>query len=85
MHSFLFFFLSACTFSSLDKPPQRDVILIVVDTLRADRVGIYGNTTNDTTPNIDNLARSGMMFWQGYAQSDGHCPLCFAVYGTLSF
>ena len=84
MHSFLFFFLPACTtFSSLDKPPQRDVILIVVDTLRADRVGIYGNTINDTTPSVDTLARSGMMFWQGYAQSGWTLPSFASLFTGL--
>lgn len=40
-----------------DKP---DVVLYVIDTLRADALGVYGSPT--ATPNIDGLARSGVRF-----------------------
>ena len=37
------------------------IILITVDTLRADRLGCYGYD-RDTSPNIDRFAKDGMMF-----------------------
>ena len=37
--------------------PERNVILIVVDTLRADRVNAYGGRERITTPNIDELEK----------------------------
>ncbi|HEX6463708.1 MAG TPA: sulfatase-like hydrolase/transferase, partial [Vicinamibacterales bacterium] len=41
------------------KPPATasSVLIVTIDTLRADRVGIYGSTV--ATPNIDRLAREG--------------------------
>ncbi len=41
--------------------PVDNVILISIDSLRADRVGCYGNT-HDTTPTLDRLARQGVRF-----------------------
>ncbi len=46
--------------------PPENVVLIVVDTLRADHVGVYG--ANIATPNIDDLAARGVTFRQAYAQ-----------------
>ncbi|MCY3003300.1 MAG: sulfatase [Planctomycetota bacterium] len=46
-----------------DAPPRagRTVVLISIDTLRADRLGIYGNSA-DVSPNIDALARDSVVF-----------------------
>jgi arylsulfatase A-like enzyme len=44
-------------------PGLPNVILITVDTLRADRLGAYGNATARTTA-IDGLARAGTVFTQ---------------------
>ncbi len=41
--------------------PPANVVLITVDTLRADRVGVYGAKTT-RTPNFDRLAAEGVMF-----------------------
>jgi len=40
--------------------PDRNVIIITIDTLRADRLGCYGSETVDT-PNIDALAERGVL------------------------
>jgi len=45
------------------KPPAapqaaRNLVLVTIDTLRADRLGTYGNATV-ATPNMDRLAREG--------------------------
>jgi len=42
-----------------------NVLLITVDTLRADRMGIYGHR-RPTSPRIDALARQGAVFEQAY-------------------
>ena len=55
-----------CT-ESVPSRPER-IILIVVDTLRADRVGAYGGAL--ATPHMDDLARSGQKFSQ--ARSSFH-------------
>ncbi len=45
-----------------------NVVFLVVDTLRADRLGIYGYE-RATSPNIDGLARYGIVFDRVVAQS----------------
>ncbi len=45
-----------------------NVLFILIDTLRADRVGAYGYA-RDTTPNLDRLAASGVRFSRHLAQS----------------
>ena len=47
------------SFINIRKP--RNVILISIDTCRADYLGCYGYEGN-TTPNIDNLAKEGVVF-----------------------
>ena len=44
-----------------DLEPPRGVILISIDTLRADRLGAYGYA-KETSPNFDRLAASGVLF-----------------------
>ena len=56
----------------MDRPlradtPPRSVILITIDTLRADRLGCYGNRTIPT-PAADQLARDGVVFRRALAQ-----------------
>src|SRR5262245_57688259 len=53
-------------------PPRvaPNVLIITIDTLRADRLGVYG-ATNVETPNMDRLAREGA--WA--PQSDAPVPL----------
>ena len=45
-------------------PP--DILLVTVDTLRADRVGAYGDTLAKT-PHMDSLAEEGALFRQAHA------------------
>ena len=49
-----------------DVPPANNVILISLDTLRADRLGVYGNRRN-LAPNLDGLARQGALFTQAWS------------------
>ncbi len=48
--------------------PPRVVVLITIDTLRADSVGFLGNTRG-TTPNLDRLAREGLVFERAHASN----------------
>jgi arylsulfatase A-like enzyme/Flp pilus assembly protein TadD len=50
--------LSSC---SRSRPAIRNVLLISIDTLRADHLGAYG-FPRPTTPNIDAVAREGVLF-----------------------
>jgi arylsulfatase A-like enzyme len=43
--------------------PNWNVVLLTLDTVRADALGVYGQPF-DTTPNIDRVAREGVLFEQ---------------------
>ena len=49
-------------------PPPRGVIVIMIDTLRADHVGAYGSTLG-LTPNLDDVAARGVVFEHAVAAS----------------
>jgi arylsulfatase A-like enzyme len=61
---------AACAQGTTTPPPSRTarhLLLITIDTLRADRLGAYGSTTV-ATPNLDRLAREGAMAMHASAQ-----------------
>ena len=59
-------------------PKAKRVILIVCDTLRADRLGCYGHTRG-TTPNLDAFAAKGCIYERAYAQSSMTMPSMAAL------
>src|SRR5262249_40171750 len=64
--------LAGCAPGSAPDPPP-NVLLIVVDTLRADRLGSYGNPRG-LTPFLDELAAKGLRFENAYAASSWTRP-----------
>lgn len=50
-----------------------DIVLVVVDSLRADHLGVYGNA-RPTSPNLDALAEAGGWFRRAYAHSGWTLP-----------
>jgi glucan phosphoethanolaminetransferase (alkaline phosphatase superfamily) len=56
---------SPTTVSDRDTPDY-NVVLISIDTLRADHLGVYGYDKN-TSPNIDALAKDSVLFKQSIA------------------
>jgi len=50
-----------------------DVLLVTIDTLRADHVSAYGYPV-PTTPNIDALAANGVLYRRAYAESSTTAP-----------
>lgn len=57
-----------------ENAPQRpDIVLITVDTLRADHLGAYGYPL-DTSPHFDALAAESLRFERAYAQAAETCP-----------
>lgn len=50
-----------------------NVVIFLIDTLRSDRIGAYGHTS-DTTPNLDALAADGVLFEQCYAPAPWTLP-----------
>jgi arylsulfatase A-like enzyme len=55
-----------------------DIVFITVDTTRADRMGFLGNT-HGLTPNLDLLARQGVVFERAYSQA----PLTPVSHATI--
>ena len=49
-------------------PKIKNVIIIILDALRADHLGVYGYHRN-TSPNIDRLAQDGIIFDQAIVQA----------------
>jgi arylsulfatase A-like enzyme/tetratricopeptide (TPR) repeat protein len=59
-------------------PQHPDVILITMDTTRADRLGCYGSD-GGASPALDGLARSGVLFRRAYS----HVPTTLAAHATI--
>ncbi len=63
---------SGCGLQSDDVKPRQsglaNVVLISVDTLRADHLGCYGYD-RDTSPELDQLSRNAVVFEHAYAQA----------------
>jgi arylsulfatase A-like enzyme len=66
-------------------PPEtrRNVLLITIETLRADHVGAYGYERN-TTPNLDRLARQGALFRTTSTQAPFTLPSITSVMTGLT-
>jgi choline-sulfatase len=62
--------LFACEKKITEQPSKRNVLLITMDTTRADHIGCYGYGSAQT-PNLDDLARSGTRFNAAFT----HVPL----------
>ena len=71
-------FAAGCSHPA-EVPRQRpNVLLVTIDTLRADHVGAYGET-GALTPTIDGLAKDGLRFEQTYA----HVPMTLPSHASL--
>jgi arylsulfatase A-like enzyme len=53
--------------------PKPNIVLIIIDTLRADKLGCYGSSV-EASPEIDELAREGLVFEKVIAQSSWTRP-----------
>ena len=70
--------------ASIGRAPN--VLLIVLDTVRADHLGLYGYD-RDTTPNLARLASRGVRFDRAHSAAPGRSPLtpaCSPVDGRAS-
>jgi choline-sulfatase len=65
-------------FSSCGRPPQPNIVLVTLDTTRADRFGFAGHTAA-RTPNFDALAAESWVFRQAMAPA----PLTLPAHATL--
>jgi len=69
---------AGCFSASEPPPPLRNVLLIVIDTLRADHVGAYG-ARRDTTPVLDRFAREGTRFDRAYSTAPWTVPAVASI------
>jgi len=63
---------SACG-PSASSPPPPSILLISIDTLRADHVGLYGYA-RDTTPFLDRFARQALVFEHAFSSAPWTLP-----------
>jgi arylsulfatase A-like enzyme len=72
--------LHACRAPEPVDPPQSkpNVLLITIETLRADHSAIYGYSRN-TTPNLDRVGQQGAVFMQAIAQAPFTLPSLASV------
>ena len=64
-------------------PSRPNVVLVIIDTLRADRLGCYGYG-RDTTPGLDSLAAEGMRWTRVQGQSSWTLPAVTTILTGLS-
>src|SRR2546425_3656536 len=69
-------FLAGSSLAGFAAPAN--IILITLDTTRADRMGFLGSKRG-LTPNLDAMARQGVVFTQAYS----HVPLTTASHTTI--
>jgi arylsulfatase A-like enzyme len=61
------------------QPSPPNILLILVDTLRADRLGTYGNTRG-LTPFLDQLASQGTLFEHAYSTTSWTSPAVASLF-----
>lgn len=64
------------------EPKQPDLILLLVDSLRADHVGCNGYP-KETTPVMDTLAKNGATFTQAYASASWTMPSVMSLFTSV--
>jgi arylsulfatase A-like enzyme len=67
---------------SRGNPPPRNVVLVVVDTLRADHLGVYGYS-RPTSPRMDRLAQQGILFREALSPTPWTLPALATIMTSL--
>ncbi len=75
---FIFLLIFVLSVSSIlifiaQKPFRPNILLITIDSLRPDHLGCYGYK-RDTSPNIDKIAKEGILFTQAITQAPWTWP-----------
>ncbi len=68
--------------ATITSTAPRDLVLVTIDTLRADRCSSYGHT-RATTPTLDALAARGVLFENAYASSSWTAPSMASLFTGL--
>jgi arylsulfatase A-like enzyme len=64
------------------RPPRPNVVVVVIDTLRADRLPFYGYP-KETAPFLSRLAARGVVFDKAYAASSWTAPATASIFTGL--
>ena len=75
--------VSGCDKDRKGAEPPRNLMVIALDTLRADHLGCYGYP-RPTAPFLDRLAREGFVFENAQAQSTWTAPSLISVMTGLN-
>src|SRR5215212_11557239 len=71
--------LSGCKKGTVDAEHRPNVVLIIIDTLRKDHVGVYGNDWIKT-PTLDAIAEESMLFTQSHPDAMATIPARRAIH-----
>ena len=78
--------LGSCKSGSAPPRSRLNLLLVTIDTLRADRLGCYGYSQIET-PNLDKIARQGVLFENAVAPAPltapSHASMMTGVYPTV--
>ena len=78
--------LGSCKSGSAPSPSRLNLLLVTIDTLRADRLGCYGYSQIET-PNLDRIAQQGVLFENAVAPAPltapSHASMMTGVYPTV--
>jgi len=78
--------LGSCKSVSTPSPRPLNLLLVTIDTLRADRLGCYGYSKNET-PNLDKIAQRGGLFENAVAPAPltapSHASMMTGLYPTV--
>jgi choline-sulfatase len=69
---------AACRRADQRFPAVRSVVLVSIDTLRADRLALYGYRAG-SSPTFDRFGREGVVF----EEAQSHCPLTLPAHASL--
>lgn len=86
---FLYFFICSSGASFAEEPlglsgkyKDYNVILIILDAMRYDHLSCYGYT-KETSPNIDKLAKQGVIFTNAFSQSHNTLSSVVSIFTSL--
>jgi hypothetical protein len=66
------------------QPNAPNIVMVVIDTLRADRLGMYGYRTRPTSPFIDSLAARAGVYRNAYATTSWTVPSIATMFTGLA-
>jgi arylsulfatase A-like enzyme len=73
---------SSCAPSAGQPKPQPNIVLITIDTLRADHLGIYGYA-RPSSPSIDRLGETGLLFERALSPAPWTLPSMASLHTSL--